>query len=168
MHAWKLPSSSRSDRGFTIVEVLIALAIIAMAAAGVAELCAIAIRTARAARDETMTTMLAMQKVEQLRSAPWASSDLALSPPGALAATTAGYADFLDRHGRSVGALVSPPADAVYLRRWSIEPLPAGGSGTRVVRVLVSTVVRAAHVSSAGPRARHATESLIVALRSGR
>jgi prepilin-type N-terminal cleavage/methylation domain-containing protein len=167
MHAWK-PPPSRSDCGFTLVEVLIALALIAMASAGVAQLCAIAIRNAHAARDETMTTMLAMQKIEQLRSAPWASSDLALSPPGALAAATAGYADFLDRHGQSVGALVPPPVDAVYLRRWSIEPLPAGSSDTRVVRVLVSTVVRAAHVRPDGPRARHATESLIVALRSGR
>jgi len=159
---------SGSDRGFTIIEVLVALTLIAIAAAGVADLCAIAIRSTRDARDETMATLLAGQKIEQLQSASWSSTDLMLSPPDTLASSVPGYAEYFDRHGRLLGGGAAPPPDAVYVRRWSIAAPSSGSPDTRVVRVLVATTVRASQIGPAGPRARQAGEALVVALRSGR
>ncbi len=167
VHARSRPDRLQSDLGFTIVEVLFALALIAIAAAGVANLCGIAIRATHDARDETMATMIAAQKIEQLRSAPWGSGDLSLSPPDTLSTNTSGYADFLDRRGRSVGTGVAPPLDGVYTRRWNVALLPSGGPFARVLRVLVSTTARVAGVRAGGSRARQATEALVVAVRSG-
>lgn len=48
-----------------------------------------------------------------------------------------GYVDFLDGHGRSLGTGATPPAAAIYVRRWSIEPLPTNPNNTLILQVLV-------------------------------
>ena len=61
--------------------------------------------------------------MEQLRGVVYA--ELTPSPAGALDRNTSGYVDYLDAYGRSLGGGESPPAGTVYVRRWSIERLPA-------------------------------------------
>jgi len=75
----------------------------------IAQLFLIAAATNAAARDGTVATTLAAQKVEQL-----ISTDLAHAT---------GRVDHVDRWGRVVGSGESPPSSAIYTRRWSIEPL---------------------------------------------
>jgi prepilin-type N-terminal cleavage/methylation domain-containing protein len=184
-------STSRQD-GFTIVEVLVALLLISVVALGTAELFAVSIRATHAARNQTTTTVLASQKLEQLRSLTWGFdesgtglpvSDLTTnlgqepptnngaglnpSPPGTLNQNIAGYVDYLDGRGQWVGTGVTPPATAVFIRRWSVEPLPTNPNNTLVLQVLVTTVTRESEVSGVpGPRRRMADDALIVSVKT--
>ena len=155
------------EAGFTLVEVLVALVMVTCAALGLAGLVTVAARAAQAARSLTSCTTLAVQKMEQLKALTWSfagvdvasprmsdtTTDLSYEPPtgsgrgvasspaGALDANTAGYVDFLDGDGRWVGTGVTPPASAVFIRRWSIEPLPGDLDDTLMLQVLVTRVV---------------------------
>jgi prepilin-type N-terminal cleavage/methylation domain-containing protein len=164
----KVHSILRPDEaGFTLVEVLVALVIVTCAALGLAELVTVAVRAAGAARSLTSCTTLAVQKMEQLKALTWSFADAGVasppvsdtttdlsyepptdtgrgigsSPPGALDRNTPGYVDFLDADGRWVGTGVTPPAPAVFIRRWSIEPLPADPDDSLMLQVLVTRVV---------------------------
>jgi prepilin-type N-terminal cleavage/methylation domain-containing protein len=185
-------SSSSRDSGFTIVEVLVALLIIAVMAAGTAQLFAVSIRATHAARNQTSTTVLAAQKMEQLRSLTWgfdeagsglpvsdltttlaaeppsgAGAGLNPSPPGTLDQNVAGYVDYLDPRGQWVGTGAAPPATAVYIRRWSIEPLPTNPNNTLVFQVLVTTVKRESEApGAAGGRRRMADDALLVSVKT--
>ncbi len=62
------------------------------------------------------------------------------SPTAALSTNTSGYCDFLDGFGNWLAGGTSPPGGAVYVRRWSIAPLPASPDNTLVLQVLVTTI----------------------------
>jgi prepilin-type N-terminal cleavage/methylation domain-containing protein len=57
----------RVSSGFTLVEVIVALALLVVLTVGVVRLFGVAIEAGRAARDRTMAVVLAIGKVEQLR-----------------------------------------------------------------------------------------------------
>ncbi len=122
----------------------------------------------RTAREQTTAAVLAAAKIDQLRSLAWtyepsapgvaavprsdrttdvshprhASGGAGLHPssPTALVTNTANYVDYLDAAGRWVGHDIDPPADAVFVRRWSVRPLPDDPERTLVLQVLVTTV----------------------------
>src|SRR5687768_12279439 len=71
----------RSSAGFTLIEVLIASMLAAAIATGVAHLIAIGINANRAAREQTLTTLLAASKIEQLRSLSWTFGPGSAAPP---------------------------------------------------------------------------------------
>lgn len=60
------------------------------------------------------------------------------SPSGVLVTNTVGYVDYLDRNGCVLGGGTSAPADTIYIRRWSVEPLPTNPNNTLVFQVLVT------------------------------
>jgi hypothetical protein len=62
---------------------------------------------------------------------------LSQSPDNSLADNVDGYVDYLDRFGNSLGGGTDMPADTVYVRRWSIEPLPTNPNNTLILQVLV-------------------------------
>jgi hypothetical protein len=132
----------RANDGSSLVEVLVATLVLVTGVLGVAQLFLIAAVTNAAARDTTMATTLAAQKVEQLL-----STDLA---------EESGLIDHVDRWGQVVGTAESPPANAVYTRRWAIEPLSAE---TVAIRVRVG---RSDRVGGSGPMAG---ESRVVAVK---
>ncbi|HSF99876.1 MAG TPA: hypothetical protein VLA20_02055, partial [Vicinamibacterales bacterium] len=146
----------------------------------------------QAARNQTSTTVLASQKLEQLRSLTWGfdeagtglpvsdtttnlgqdpptgnGSGLNPSPPGTLNQNIAGYVDYLDARGRWVGTGAAPPATATYIRRWSIEPLPTNPNNTLILQVLVTTVKRQSEMAGVpGPRRRMADDALVVSVKT--
>jgi len=132
----------RANDGSSLVEVLVATLVLVTGVLGVAQLFLIAAVTNAAARDTTMATTLAAQKVEQLL-----STDLV---------EESGRIDHVDRWGQVVGTAESPPANAVYTRRWAIEPLSAE---TVAIRVRVG---RSDRVGGSGPMAG---ESRVVAVK---
>jgi prepilin-type N-terminal cleavage/methylation domain-containing protein len=147
-------------RGFSLIEVLVAMAVMSTATIAIAQLSIVSVRLNRVARSTTVATVLALQKMEQLQSAAW--TELAPSPSGALGQNSAGYCDFLDGNGRMLGNGTSPPAGAVFVRRWSIEPLAAGGA----LAIQVSlTPVGAARLVGA---TRHPEEARIVGIKTRR
>jgi prepilin-type N-terminal cleavage/methylation domain-containing protein len=178
------------DHGFTLIEVLIALGLVAMTAAGVSVLFVISLRDSLAAREQTLTMVLAMARVEELRGLNWGvdvatglpvsdfTTDLSrcppasggpgllASPPGSLQANTPGFVDYLDGHGNWVGTGPSPPLSAAYIRRWHIAPLPSDPD-TLLIRVLVAMRGReGSGATTGGPRARKPGEALMTTLRT--
>lgn len=109
-------------RGFTLVEALIAMTLLMLAITGIVQVLTLSRAANDAARRATQATLMAMDKMEQLRALPIDDPALALSPPGTLRNDIDGYAD-------------APVAG--YARRWSIAPLPANPAGAVVVQVRV-------------------------------
>lgn len=167
--SWTVRRASRAgggeragDGGFSLLEVLFATTILAVAVVGLAQLFVVSTRANTSARATTFAAVLAQQKMEQLRGLTWGFDGLGLpltdtstdisslaetptggkgltpSPTGALGANTDGYCDFLDANGLSLGGGTTPPAGAIYVRRWSVEPLPTNPNNTLVLQVLVT------------------------------
>ena len=63
---------------------------------------------------------------------------LSRSPSNSLTSNVAGYVDYVDQFGRIIGGGTTVPAAAVYVRRWSIEPLPANPGNTLILQVAVT------------------------------
>lgn len=57
----------RSEKGFTLIESIIALAVLAVSLLGLAQLMAVALRQNAFARSNTMAITLAQEKLEELR-----------------------------------------------------------------------------------------------------
>jgi prepilin-type N-terminal cleavage/methylation domain-containing protein len=155
-------SRMRDARGFSLLEVLVATTLLTMSLTALAQLFAIATRANSSARATTYATVLAQQKMEQLRSLLWGfdtlglpltdtSTDIAAvleretggnglspSPANTLGRNIEGYVDYLDTFGRALGGGPTPPEGTVYIRRWSVEPLPTNPGNTIVLQVLVT------------------------------
>jgi type II secretory pathway pseudopilin PulG len=108
--------------GFSLLEALFAAGLATVAVAAVVQLFASAAAANRTARDATEATLLAADKLEDLRAR--SLDDPALAPPGvdSLAADVDGYWD-------------APRLD--YVRRWSIAPVPSHPSESVAIHVLV-------------------------------
>jgi hypothetical protein len=165
------------EAGFGLVEVLVSAGLLVAVAVGVSQLTAAAVRLSHGARVRTVSTILAAQKMEQLRSLrfghEWigspavsvATSDVSTdlssdppsdlgpgllpSPPGTLESNAPFYVDYLDAAGRWVGRDGVPPPETVYIRRWAVRPLDADPDNMLVLRVLVT--VRASTPSGGPP-----------------
>jgi prepilin-type N-terminal cleavage/methylation domain-containing protein len=114
---------TRKPAGFSLVETLVAIALFAALAAGVAPLFGVAAKRNRDARLQTSATLGASQKLEELKGRDPGSLDR--SPAGTLDADVPGYVDYLNTRGEAVGAGAAQRAEIAFVRRWSIEPLPA-------------------------------------------
>ncbi len=182
-------SSLSPERGFSLVEVLVAAALLATALISVAELFGIATRSNIAARNTTAASILAAQKVEELRALAWGfdaagvpSADLAsdtsvsperpaggtgltTSPNGALGANTPGWVDYVDSSGAKLAGGAQPPVDAIFIRRWSVRPLAASPADTLVIQVLV-TRNRQRGAADLGAVARLPEEARLVTVRT--
>ena len=130
--------------GFSLLEVLIAFAVLSVGVSTLAAASAMAIRAAEDARRASVASGAADQKLETLRAASWGYDELgtavqdgalAVSPSDSLARNTDGYFEYLDAAGRVVAEAAS--GTAAFVRRWSIQPLPAHPRTSIVVEVLV-------------------------------
>jgi len=152
----------RDARGFSLLEVLVATTVLTASLAALAQLFTIATRANSSAMATTCATVLAQEKMEQLRSLTWGFDTLGLpltdtstdltaasergtggtglspSPPNTLSQDIEGYVDYLDTFGRALDRGPAPPEGAVYIRRWSVEPLPTNPGNTIVIQVRVT------------------------------
>jgi prepilin-type N-terminal cleavage/methylation domain-containing protein len=162
-------ASSNRESGFSLIEVLLATSLMAVALVSLAQLFAISTRNNVAARYSTFTSMLAEQKMEQLRALTWGYDLLSLplsdlstnvaafeatdscdaantgaavgltpSPTNTLQSNVDGYVDYVDENGCGLGGGTVIPAGTVYVRRWSVEPLPTNPNNTLILQVLVT------------------------------
>ena len=153
-----------SESGFSLIESMIALGLLTTISLSVAQLFAVAAKRNTDARGQTSTAILATQKMEQLRGLTWGfdtvtglglpatdtTTNLSTDPPsgggnglnpspsGTLDGNTPGYVDYLDVYGKWVGNSASPPPNTVYVRRWSVEPLPTNPNNTIVLQVMAA------------------------------
>jgi prepilin-type N-terminal cleavage/methylation domain-containing protein len=156
-------SSAAAARGFSLVEVLIAMGLLTIVSLSVAQLFAISTRATYMSRGTSSTTALAEQKLEQLRALSWGfaidgsglplsdtTTNLAVTPANATGAglnpspsdaldrNTTGLVDFLDGDGVWLGTGTTPPTGTVYIRRWSVTPLPTNPNNTLILQVFVA------------------------------
>jgi prepilin-type N-terminal cleavage/methylation domain-containing protein len=181
-----------NSHGFSLIEVLVSMGLLTAVSLGVAQLFALSTRANLIAKGATSTTAMAEQKLEQLRGLTWGfdlagqglplsdtTTNLTVTPPthdgsglnpspsDSLEQNTNGFVDFLDGGGTWVGTGSTPPATAVYIRRWSIQPLPTNPNNTLVIQVLVTPVTsEQARVESQFTRTRMAGDALLVTVRT--
>ena len=60
------------------------------------------------------------------------------SPSGSLGANTDGWVDYINPNGCVLSGGGSPPQGTMYIRRWSVEPLPTNPNNTLILQVLVT------------------------------
>jgi Tfp pilus assembly protein PilV len=108
------------EDGFSLLEALIAAGVLVAGITAVLQLWLVAAHANVEARDATYATVLAAQKMEELRAAPFPD-------PG-------GTTEYLDARGDRLSA---GPDGAAFERRWTVEPLLADPDAARVVIVRV-------------------------------
>ncbi|MEO8483803.1 MAG: prepilin-type N-terminal cleavage/methylation domain-containing protein [Acidobacteriota bacterium] len=158
------PSSQRVDDGFTLLEVLLALFLLAGVALVLADLTCRAVRITDRARRQSVMAMMAEERVEQLLGLSWGLGEaaaavpvtdtgtdltgalpasggpgLGTSPVDALSTDEPGHVDFADRRGTWVGSGPAVPAGAEFVRRWRIARVPST-SECLAIEVLVDVV----------------------------
>ncbi len=154
----------KSSAGFSLLETLVAITLLTVGVCSLAQLFVISARANQRAHVMTTASVLAQQKMEQLRALMWGLDDLGRaltdttsntttvpessvggvglspSPGNTLAMDAPGYCDFVDAFGGLVdGGASSSSAQAasVYTRRWSITRVPADPDNTIVIQVRV-------------------------------
>ncbi|MCA1560391.1 MAG: hypothetical protein LC753_18975 [Acidobacteria bacterium] len=138
-----------STDGAALVEVMIAVGLLVVFCAGTAQVITWTAVTMKAMRVETYAIVLAEDKVEELLAEAARGVTVEVSPLDALERDCAGFAEYLDDHGRP--ASEAPERGGVFLRRWSVRPLP-GDETRRVLRVRVLDAA-AAHAGTGSSRA---------------
>ena len=138
-------SRIESSSGFSLIEVMVASAILGCAVLSVAQLVAAATVSTAGARGVSEATLLAWQKIDQLRSlaltfddagAPVTDAALTPAPAGALSRDTDGWFD----RPETIGAR--------YRRRWSVDQ-SAGNPDLLLLRVRVLATGREQELASA-------------------
>jgi prepilin-type N-terminal cleavage/methylation domain-containing protein len=153
--------SSRGQRGFTLLETIVAITILTVGLLSVAALMTQMVRGTSHSRSMSTAAMLATEKLEDLNRYP--STDANVANGGGLGADTAGYFDtvqvsagsgiisvntngtIITHNPDGTVTNVAPPASAetmTFDRRWQIEvnPVITGGAAlnnARRVTVLV-------------------------------
>jgi len=153
---------SSAEGGFSLIEVIVASGILATALVALGQLFAIATTSNVSSKSTTFATVLAEQKLEELRALSWGfdtsglpvtdtttdtasptdettgGTGLTPSPDSALQENTDGYVDYIDQFGNKLGGGTTPPAGTIFTRRWTIEPLPTNPNNTIIIQVLVT------------------------------
>ena len=170
-----------------------ATGILATVSLGVAQMFALSTEKNLTAKQQVSTTTMATQKMEQLRGLTFSydtsglglpvtdtTTNLALctadatggglnpSPTDSLEENRDKFVDYLDARGTCVGTGTTPPAGAVFTRRWSIQPLPTNPNNTLVLSVLVTPTAREEQrVRTPGTtRVRQMQDAMLISVRT--
>jgi type II secretory pathway pseudopilin PulG len=156
------PFNRNGAAGFSLLEVTIATGIMTGALMTLGQMLTLSVANNRDARRLTYATVLAEQKMEQLRGLSWGfdnlghpiedtstntaapvetptgGTGLSRSPDATLFSNTDGWVDYVDRFGNVLGGGSSPRPKTAYTRRWAIEPLETSPDNSIVIHVLVT------------------------------
>lgn len=181
---------SKSESGFSIIESIFATGILATAVVALAQMFSISVQNNKNARTGSYAVALAEQKMEQLRGLTYGFDTIGLpltdtatdttqptetpiggtglnpSPPGTLTANTNGYVDYIDQFGNILGGGTGVRNGTVYIRRWSIDPLPTNPNNTIVIQVMVTRSRNRGLADQTGSVDRLKDEARIVSIKT--
>ncbi len=186
------PRSSSSESGFSIIETIFATGILAASVVALAQMFSISVQNNHNARTGSYAVSLAEQKMEQLRGLTYGFDTIGLpitdtttdtttptetpgggggtgltpSPAGTLLHNTNGYVDYIDQFGNIMGGGEGVPDGAVYIRRWSIDPLPTNPNNTIVIQVMVTRERKRGLADQTGSTQRLANEARIISIKT--
>jgi Tfp pilus assembly protein PilV len=129
----------RKAAGFALIEVLVASTLLTVALLAAAHVLASAAAANVSAARTTDATVLAVDKIEQLRALPMDDPALSISPSDALTVSVEGHSDRVDSR---------------FVRRWSVEALPSYPDDAVAIRVLVVDIQSARRVQLETIRSR--------------
>ena len=129
-------ASAHSARGFSLIECTLACAIAAAGVLSLLQVFALAAAANAGARDMALATVLAAQKLEELRAVDAAAID--------------GGEDRLDVRGAAAG----DGQPAFYRRRWDVAPLASDPDNSILVAVTVTRTAARGEVRLVVVRAR--------------
>jgi len=165
--------------GFSLLEVVVALGLLAGAVIGLSHLLLASASSCRDTRRSDLASALALERMEGLRALSWGyeadgtpredtttnvagtgdpGPGVGLSPAGALDHDVPGFVDYLDADGRPVSGDRS--AVASFVRRWAIESSPDGAGEALVLQVLVIRADARLHPAPARSRGAAAIATL--------
>lgn len=134
--------STEESSGFTLLETLIATGILVTALAGIAQLFVLSAHLARQASTSGAALVSAQDKLESLRSLPFAydadgsaitDPALQISPPGSLAEDVERYVDWVGPSGVSSES----EGEAEFTRRWRVSAIGSSEPDTVSIEVCV-------------------------------
>ena len=168
-----------------------ATGVLATAVVALAQMFTISVQNNQNARTGGFAVALAEQKMEQLRGLTYGLDPLGLpltdnstdttqpvetptgglgltpSPGGTLVANVTGYVDYVDQFGNILGGGgPTPRPGAVYIRRWSIDPLPTNPNNTLVIQVMVTRNKPRGLADQTGSVERLANEARIISVKT--
>jgi hypothetical protein len=165
--------------GFTLLEVVIALGLMSGALVALAHVILQAGQASATARRTALASVLALEKLEQLRGLAWGYDEegghvqdsrsdasgalvsesggigVSVSPRDSLAEDVPGFVDYHEASGRWIGHGGAPPANAAFTRRWSVTPLEDAPGDTLVLQVTVLALANAAAGGGPGSELAH-------------
>ena len=128
---------SSNERGFTVIEVLIAMIILTVALVSMAELMAVTLRLQQLGRNQTSAVRLAQDKIDELMSRTWGVASPQMDLGGSLTADVANHFD--------TPPVVPGAASLNYRRRWTVADgpvdAPVAPGKLRIITVRVIPVV---------------------------
>ena len=172
----------RDSRGFTLVEAVVALALVATVAVSVSTALVASRAMAVHDRDQTIGRVAAQARLAALTSLAFhtvagadgsavaltdTTTDVSRDPPGpggtglrespvdALWRDTPGYVDYLDTAGRDLGPHAGAREQAAYVRRWAIGRQGGGAGGAGEVAALAVLVAPASAARAAADEPSH-------------
>jgi len=120
-------AASHGERGFSLVEALVAIFILTIIALGLGQVIGLGMLSNQAADDLTQATSLAADKLEEMRSSEY----WALAAGGSLDDSSSGYSDSPDLDGDGV---------AEFERRWRVT-LQTGGKLIEVRTISLNNTI---------------------------
>jgi prepilin-type N-terminal cleavage/methylation domain-containing protein len=119
-----------SDRGFTLIETIVAALILTTALVALAQLLAVSVRMHKLGRDSAQATRLAQDKFEELMKLNFATAP---------ALSTVTCANSL---GGNTANCFDVPANTGFTRRWRVQAGPANNPALRTVTIRMVAAVR--------------------------
>lgn len=132
----ELSAMSNNERGFTLIEAVVAMMICTVGLVAMAELMAVTLRLQQLGRNQTSAVRLAQEKVDQLTTMNFTTNPQAACG-GNLDADAANHNDIPMEDNGTPDNLADDTVTKGYKRRWLIEAGPDGDPNLRQVTVRV-------------------------------
>lgn len=138
---------SNNERGFTLIEAIVAMMVCTIGLVAMAELMAVTLRLQQLGRNQTSAVRLAQDKVDELTSKSFKTAAVA-SCGGSITADVANHWDIPKEDNGTPDNVADDVVTKGYKRRWLIERGPDNDPNLRKVTVRVTPDVKDRRVAA--------------------